>query len=225
MSDFASQAHGAVDLGFDTPAGCEDLNIKMSSLGVIIINSDGTMSKIPNWHELSEGERKTAMRVLARRNKKRKEALLAQQAEIEAEVQAQAQAREEAQAEAQTRQGGGEGGDKDADVDAGAGAGADAGIASRRKDVDAAAAAHLTHLQGVASERNELLRQGKVLRCRCCFEGFDGEGTGLGGYTGSGSDNSTDIAGNFALPGLCAPCAEKQGTGEEQPVLMLENGT
>ncbi len=59
----------------------KDLNIQFTQLGVIIINTDGTMSKIPNWHELTDHERLKAIRLIAKRNNKRKEILLQQQAE------------------------------------------------------------------------------------------------------------------------------------------------
>ena len=42
---------------FDIPEGCEGMNIEITELGVIIINTDGSLSKIPNWHELTDGER------------------------------------------------------------------------------------------------------------------------------------------------------------------------
>ena len=53
-----------------------ELNLKFTDMGVIIINSDGTMSKIPNWKELSNNEQVKAVRLIAKRNKRRKEALL-----------------------------------------------------------------------------------------------------------------------------------------------------
>ena len=53
----------------------KDLNIQLNELGAIIINSDGTMSKISNWHELTKPEQVKALRVIAKRNKKRKEEL------------------------------------------------------------------------------------------------------------------------------------------------------
>ena len=50
----------------------KDLNIQLSELGAIIINSDGTMSKIANWHELTTQEQVKALRVIAKRNARRK---------------------------------------------------------------------------------------------------------------------------------------------------------
>ena len=53
----------------------KDLNIQLSELGAIIINSDGTMSKIANWHELTKQEQVKALRVIAKRNARRKREL------------------------------------------------------------------------------------------------------------------------------------------------------
>lgn len=56
----------------------KDMNIQLSELGAIIINSDGTMSKISNWHELTKPEQVKALRVIAKRNAKRKKDLISQ---------------------------------------------------------------------------------------------------------------------------------------------------
>ncbi len=53
----------------------KDLNIQLSELGAIIINSDGTMSKIANWHDLTKTEQVKALRVIAKRNARRKKEL------------------------------------------------------------------------------------------------------------------------------------------------------
>lgn len=58
--------------------------VKMDKLGPIIINSDGTMSRINGWENLTEGEREKSLRLIAKRNKARKETLLSQ---FEAEQQ------------------------------------------------------------------------------------------------------------------------------------------
>jgi len=60
-----------------------DLNIQFTDLGVIIINSDGTMSKIENWQDLSKPEQVKALRVISKRNERRK-AELKQKQETEA---------------------------------------------------------------------------------------------------------------------------------------------
>lgn len=61
---------------------------KLEGLGPIILNSDGTMGRIPNWSEYTDSEKAQAMRLIGARNKKRKEALLqARKAEAEAASQ------------------------------------------------------------------------------------------------------------------------------------------
>ena len=52
--------------------------VKMDKLGPIIINSDGTMSRINGWENLTEGEREKSLRLIAKRNKARKETLISQ---------------------------------------------------------------------------------------------------------------------------------------------------
>lgn len=47
----------------------------LDHLGPMIIQSDGTVQRITNWNELSEVEQVTSLRVIAKRNKKRLEAL------------------------------------------------------------------------------------------------------------------------------------------------------
>jgi hypothetical protein len=45
--------------------------VKLDHLGPIIINTDGTVARISNWQELSEGEQSVALRRIAKRNKAR----------------------------------------------------------------------------------------------------------------------------------------------------------
>ena len=56
-------------------AGNGSLWMKMDHLGPIIVNRDGTMSRIEKWAELTEGERTNALRIIAARNKRRMAAL------------------------------------------------------------------------------------------------------------------------------------------------------
>jgi len=69
------------------------------------------MSKIPNWHELTDAERVKTIRLLGKRNAARKAALLAQQAEAEAAAAAEVVAGAETDAvagvEAKAQRGGG----------------------------------------------------------------------------------------------------------------------
>ncbi|KAI9203225.1 uncharacterized protein BJ171DRAFT_511179 [Polychytrium aggregatum] len=55
-----------------------NMSYALTDLGPIIVNEDGTMSRITNWTEMSEIEKKTTLRVLPKRNKLRMEKLLAQ---------------------------------------------------------------------------------------------------------------------------------------------------
>ena len=56
--------------------------IEFDNLGPIIINTDGTMARIPNWNTLTDIEQKKAVRLIALRNQRRKETLLSNHVEI-----------------------------------------------------------------------------------------------------------------------------------------------
>ncbi|KAJ3482738.1 hypothetical protein NLI96_g6778 [Meripilus lineatus] len=43
--------------------------IKLDALGPMVVNSDGTLSRIANWEHMTEIERERTIRVLAARNK------------------------------------------------------------------------------------------------------------------------------------------------------------
>ena len=49
-------------------------SLKMDRLGPIVLNTDGSTSRISNWHEMTSEEQENTMRLIARRNKKRIEA-------------------------------------------------------------------------------------------------------------------------------------------------------
>ncbi|KAK6539689.1 hypothetical protein TWF694_009893 [Orbilia ellipsospora] len=49
--------------------------LKLDHLGPLVINSDGTMSRIHNWAEMTPLERERTVRILGKRNKLRTEAL------------------------------------------------------------------------------------------------------------------------------------------------------
>ena len=55
-------------------------NMKLENLGPIIINTDGTLGRIPNWAEMPVDEQAKAMRLVSARNKKRLCALAADKA-------------------------------------------------------------------------------------------------------------------------------------------------
>jgi hypothetical protein len=50
--------------------------MKLDTLGPMIINTDGSISKIPNWDTFSETEKKNSFRLITQRNKKRLDDLI-----------------------------------------------------------------------------------------------------------------------------------------------------
>ena len=44
-------------------------------LGPLVVNTDGTVGRISNWKQMTEGERASVLRVLGKRNKERLETL------------------------------------------------------------------------------------------------------------------------------------------------------
>lgn len=67
------------------PADGEAINLDVSSgtaakldhLGPMVVNRDGTLSRIGNWEQMSDLEQKNTLRVLTKRNKQRLDALKA----------------------------------------------------------------------------------------------------------------------------------------------------
>jgi len=55
-------------------------NIKLDHLGPLVVNSDGTLSRISNWQSMTEAERERTLRVLGKRNMFRKESLKEEEA-------------------------------------------------------------------------------------------------------------------------------------------------
>jgi len=49
--------------------------VKLDHLGPLVVNQDGTMSRIANWAEMAEIEKKNTLRILGKRNQLRLEAL------------------------------------------------------------------------------------------------------------------------------------------------------
>ncbi|KAH7064163.1 hypothetical protein BKA63DRAFT_538251 [Paraphoma chrysanthemicola] len=49
--------------------------VKLDHMGPLVVNKDGTLSRISNWSEMSEIERQNTLRVLGKRNQLRREAL------------------------------------------------------------------------------------------------------------------------------------------------------
>jgi hypothetical protein len=53
----------------------DGITAKLDFLGPIIVNTDGTLSRIPNWAQLSDIERAKTLRLIAKRNKSRMDSL------------------------------------------------------------------------------------------------------------------------------------------------------
>ncbi|KAK6335499.1 hypothetical protein TWF696_002273 [Orbilia brochopaga] len=51
--------------------------VKLDHLGPLVVNSDGTMSRIHNWAEMTPLERERTIKILGKRNQLRTEALQA----------------------------------------------------------------------------------------------------------------------------------------------------
>ncbi|POR37384.1 Uncharacterized protein TPAR_02419 [Tolypocladium paradoxum] len=49
--------------------------VKLGALGPLVVNKDGTMSRISNWAEMTDIERKATLRILGQRNQLRLAAL------------------------------------------------------------------------------------------------------------------------------------------------------
>lgn len=48
---------------------------KLSAMGPLVVNVDGTVSRITNWAEMTDAERETTFRMVGKRNQKRLDAL------------------------------------------------------------------------------------------------------------------------------------------------------
>ena len=45
--------------------------VSLDALGPVVVNEDGTLARISNWHEMTAEEKATTQRVLAKRNNAR----------------------------------------------------------------------------------------------------------------------------------------------------------
>ncbi|KAF7731235.1 hypothetical protein EC973_000651 [Apophysomyces ossiformis] len=46
-------------------------NYKLKELGPVVVNEDGSLSRINNWHEMSDIEKSNVNRILLKRNRER----------------------------------------------------------------------------------------------------------------------------------------------------------
>jgi hypothetical protein len=49
--------------------------VKLDHLGPLVVNKDGTLSRIANWEQMAEIEKQNTLRILGKRNMLRREAL------------------------------------------------------------------------------------------------------------------------------------------------------
>jgi hypothetical protein len=53
--------------------------VKLDHLGPIVVNVDGTMSRISNWDKMADIEKKNTLRIISKRNQERLEVLRAKE--------------------------------------------------------------------------------------------------------------------------------------------------
>jgi hypothetical protein len=63
--------------GIQLDVSGEGSTVKFDSLGPIVVNQDGSLSRISNWEQMTEIEKKNTLRILVKRNNRRLEALKA----------------------------------------------------------------------------------------------------------------------------------------------------
>ncbi|KAH8175678.1 hypothetical protein LIA77_04096 [Sarocladium implicatum] len=52
-----------------------DSTVSLDAMGPVVVNKDGTVSRVTNWGKMTEIEKETTLRVLGKRNKQRLAAL------------------------------------------------------------------------------------------------------------------------------------------------------
>lgn len=75
-ADASQQAPSRLDLGAEGGS-----TVRLDHLGPMVVNVDGSLSRIGNWDQMTEIERKNTLRILGKRNKQRLEAVKAAQGE------------------------------------------------------------------------------------------------------------------------------------------------
>ena len=70
---------GSTPTRVELPTDGTTTTVSFDSLGPMVVNEDGTLSRITNWATLTEGERQTTIRVLVKRNQQRIKNLESQQ--------------------------------------------------------------------------------------------------------------------------------------------------
>lgn len=72
-------------LGLPSPPSAEEATkldmssgsdtVKLDHLGPLVVNKDGSLSRISNWDQMTEQEKKSTLKILGKRNKSRTDAL------------------------------------------------------------------------------------------------------------------------------------------------------
>ena len=57
-------------------------SVKLDHLGPMVVNADGTLSRISNWAEMADIERENTLRIIGKRNKDRLEVLKKKEAKL-----------------------------------------------------------------------------------------------------------------------------------------------
>ncbi|PKY01879.1 hypothetical protein P168DRAFT_306132 [Aspergillus campestris IBT 28561] len=73
LPDASSTASGTGTTKLDISEGGS--TVKLDHMGPLVVNQDGSLSRIANWDQMAEIEKKNTLRVLGKRNKARLEAL------------------------------------------------------------------------------------------------------------------------------------------------------
>jgi len=59
--------------------------VVLDELGPVVVNEDGSLSRITNWHEMTDIEQKNTLRIIGKRNQKRRAKLLEKEKETKKE--------------------------------------------------------------------------------------------------------------------------------------------
>ncbi|WFC97262.1 hypothetical protein MBRA1_003929 [Malassezia brasiliensis] len=59
----------------DAPSVGLGEQVKLDKLGPVVVNSDGTLARLPNWDKMTPDEQQRTVRILAKRNQARLEKL------------------------------------------------------------------------------------------------------------------------------------------------------
>ncbi|KAL9932434.1 hypothetical protein V8E36_008551 [Tilletia maclaganii] len=70
----------SLDVSATAADGSDSTTFKFDALGPLVVNSDGTLSRINNWRDMTQAERDRIVRVLGKRNQLRIADLKAQDA-------------------------------------------------------------------------------------------------------------------------------------------------